>query len=119
MDRERIIADLARESEDIITGMRDWRTAHPTATFAEIEATVDARLDGLRARLLGELAVASAAAGGAAGSTAARPVCPACGTRLAPRGTRTRELTVQGNQPVRLTRGYWACPACGAGLFPP
>ena len=37
-------------SEEVTTGRRDWRAAHPRATFAEIEAVVDERLNGMRAR---------------------------------------------------------------------
>lgn len=115
MDVERVFADLARESTEVITGLRDWRVAHPTATFADLEAVVDDRLDEVRARVLGDLARASAAEE----TTAERPTCPECATPMESRGTRTRHLTVPGNQTVPLTRRYWVCPACGAGLFPP
>ena len=49
-------------SDEVLTGVRDWRTAHPRATFAEIEAAVEERLSGLRAQLLQDVALASAAA---------------------------------------------------------
>lgn len=102
-------------SEEVMTGLRDWRAAHPRATFAEIEAAVDERLNGMRARVLEDLALASAAE-----ATAAAPgACPECGQALQRRGMQTRTLTVQGDQPVRLRRSYAVCPACGTGLFPP
>ena len=119
MDTTHLFTQLHQESEEILSGLREWRTAHPTATFAEIQAAVDERLDRLRATLLQEVALASAAAEGAAVPTAERPICPECGERMAPRGTRDRTLTAQGDQAVKLTRSYWVCPACGAGLFPP
>ena len=119
MDVERVLAELGRESAEMITGLRDWRVAHPTATFAELEAVVDERLDVVRAGVLGDLAMASAAAGGAALAETERPTCPECGTTMDSRGQRTRHLTVPGNQTIPLTRRYWVCPACGAGLFPP
>lgn len=119
MDTDRLFAQLQHESEEILTGMRDWRTAHPRATFAEIQAAVDERLNRLRARLLQEIALASQAAEGAELAPQDRPVCPACGERLAPRGSRERTVTVQGDQPVTLTRSSWVCPSCGTGLFPP
>lgn len=78
MDSDRGFARLAQESAEDLTGICDWRTAHPTATFAEIEAAIDERLDRLRARLLQEVALASAAAG-ADRPAPAWPVCPACG----------------------------------------
>jgi YgiT-type zinc finger domain-containing protein len=105
-------------SEEVLTGMQDWRAAHPRATFAEIEAAVDERLNGLRARMLEEAALASAVTDlGTRG--AERPPCPTCGQALQPRGKHTRTLTVQGEQAVRLRRHYAVCSACGTGLFPP
>ena len=39
-------------SEEVLTGMKDWRVQHPKATFREIEAALDERLARLRARML-------------------------------------------------------------------
>src|SRR6188508_881520 len=76
-----------------------WRVAHPHASFTEIEAAVDARLDPLRAQLMQDTILASPAA--RLGTTAAeRPRCPECGQPLARRGIRTRTVTVRGNQPL-------------------
>jgi YgiT-type zinc finger domain-containing protein len=104
-------------SEEVMTGLRDWQAAHPRATFAEIEAVVDERLNGMRARMLENLALARAAAERAAG--AERPACPDCGQPMQQRGYQTRTVTVQGEQAVRLRRQYAVCPACGTGVFPP
>jgi hypothetical protein len=87
-----------------------WRHAHPEATFTELEAAVDARLDALRATLLGELAPEV---------PAAEERCPHCGSRLVRRGIHPRTLVTRGEQSVTLTRPYLTCPACGAGRFPP
>ena len=105
--------------EDVCTGMQDWRTAHPQASFAELEAAVDAHLAGVRARMLAEAALASRSADVGALPPAERPPCPACGTALVERGRHRRTLTVAGNQPVQLDRSYAVCPACGVGRFPP
>jgi YgiT-type zinc finger domain-containing protein len=105
--------------EDVVTGMQDWRSAHPQASFAEIEAAVDERLARMRARLLEEAALASRAADVGALPETERPRCPACGQALAERGRHPRTLTVPGNESVRLERSYAVCPACGAGFFPP
>jgi YgiT-type zinc finger domain-containing protein len=106
-------------SEEVLTGMQDWRAAHPRATFAAIEAAVEEQLDRLRARLLEDAALASAAADVAALPDGARPRCPDCGQALAPRGQQKRTLTVRGDRAVQLERSYTVCPACGAGHFPP
>jgi YgiT-type zinc finger domain-containing protein len=101
--------------EEVLTGMRDWRTAHPQATFRELEAAVNERLDRVRARMLEEAALAEVEPTGGAGPA----TCPHCGQALTSRGIHERTVTVQGEQAVRLRRAYRVCPACGAGLFPP
>ena len=105
-------------TEDVLTGMADWRAAHPKATFAEIEAAVDERLGRVRARMLEAAALASAAADLSGSEAADRPVCPDCGQVLTARGVRERTLRVPGQQTVTLRRSYATCPACGAGLVP-
>jgi YgiT-type zinc finger domain-containing protein len=94
--------------------LRQWRVAHPRATFTEIEAAVDAELQRVRAQLMTEAAGARAPR-----SDATPAVCPTCGERLHARGTRSRTVTVAGEQAVTLRRAYLVCPACGTGLFPP
>ncbi len=99
-------------ADDAFAHLTAWRREHPKATFAEIEAATDAHLAGMRARLLRDVALASAAV-----STPA--TCPACGVRMQARGTETRALITDHGQAVPLTRTRAVCPACGAGLFPP
>lgn len=106
-------------TEEVLTGMADWRTAHPKATFAEIEAAVDERLAGMRARMLEAAALASAATDVSGSDPAERPVCPHCGRALVARGQRERQVRVPGDRTIHLRRSYATCPACGAGLFPP
>src|SRR4051794_27327454 len=100
-------------SEDVLTGMQDWRTAHPRATFAEIEAEVEAQLSRLRARMLEDAALASRATELEGAEGAERLPCPTCGQRLQARGQHTRTVTVRGDQPVHLRRTYGTCSACG------
>lgn len=94
--------------------LRQWRTAHPQATFTEIEAAVDAEMQRVRAQLVTEAAGAQAGRG-----ETGEAICPTCGERLHARGSRTRTVTVAGAQAVTLRRAYLVCPACGTGLFPP
>ena len=106
-------------TEDVISGMAEWRVQHPRATFREIEQEVDVRLAGMRARLLQDMALRSAQADVGVLPQAARPACPQCGTRLEARGKKTRALTTHHQQVVALERSYAVCPACGGGHFPP
>ena len=73
-------------SEEVIAGMKEWRLQHPQATFQEIETVLDERLGRLRARMLQDAALVSAAA------ERDRPRCPQCGTPLEPHGQQTRTL---------------------------
>jgi hypothetical protein len=104
---------------EVTVGLREWRAQHPRATFREIEAALDERLDQARARMLEDAALASPAADLGGRPAAERPRCAECGGALEARGQQTRELTVRGDRTVRLRRSYGACSACGAGVFPP
>ena len=108
-----------QEVASVLSGVKEWRLQHPRATFQEIEAALDERWARARARLLQDLALASAAANVAVGPEAERPRCPQCGQPLEARGDEQRTLTTDYNQPITLTRSYASCPACQAGLFPP
>src|SRR3954470_3382143 len=101
-------------SEEVYSGLADWRAGHPRATVAGIEGGGGERLGGPRARLLERAALASAAT-----ELRERPPCPTCGGAVQARGKPTRRLTVPGDQVVELERTYAACPQCGTGLFPP
>jgi len=111
--------DWRRLSDEVLSGLKEWRLAHPRATLREIEAALDERLVGLRARLLADAAMASVAAEWEAGAEASAPVCPTCSTPLKARGVHERELQTQGGQTLSLSREYGVCPTCGGGLFPP
>jgi len=106
-------------SDEVLSGMKEWRLQHPRATLREIEAALDERLARLRARMLEDAALASAAAEWKSGTTDTVPVCPTCGTPLQARGAHERSLQTQGGQKVSLSRDYGVCPTCGGGLFPP
>ena len=106
-------------SEEVLTGMKEWRLEHARATFQEMETALDERLGRLRARMLQDAALASTAAEWDEAETEARPVCAECGTPLTSRGKEKRGLQTHGGQEVLLERSYGVCPACGAGFFPP
>lgn len=105
--------------EDVLTGMEDWRSAHPEATFAEIEAEVEARLGQVRVRMLEDAALASAARAGAVTGTTERQRCPHCDGPLVARGEPVRQMRIRGDRQVALRRTYLTCTSCGRGLFPP
>ncbi len=106
-------------SEEVITGMKEWRMQHAKATFQEIETALDERLSRLRARMLADAALVSRATDLCEAEEADRPPCPQCGTPLEPHGQQTRILTTLYDHPIELKRSYALCPKCQQGLFPP
>ena len=109
----------AGDAESVWSGMADWRAAHPRATLSEIETALDERLDRLRARLLADLALASASADVQEATAEERPRCERCGVVLQARGQSERGVVTHGGVEVRLARSYATCPGCGDGSFPP
>jgi hypothetical protein len=97
---------------EIAEALRQWRQAHPQATWDEIETEVQRQLAGLQAEWMAQLA-------GEAGGAKAGPVCPSCGASMRPCGQRTRHVLTRMGRTVPLERAYSLCPACGTGVFPP
>ena len=48
-------------TEEVLTGMRAWQTAHPKASFTELEVAVEERLGRLRVRMVEEAALGGGA----------------------------------------------------------
>jgi hypothetical protein len=113
MDSEAMRQRWAQLAEEAFTGVAAWRQQHPQATFREIEAAIDERLAAVRARMLEDAALASAA------TVVSGQACPSCGQSLRPAGRHRRQVLTTQDQVVTLERQYGQCPACGAGLFPP
>lgn len=106
-------------TEAAVTGMAEGRQQHPRATLREIEGALDERLGRVRARMLEDTALASAATDLSGASAGERPRCPPCGGPLEAHGQEKRDLTTTYDPTVTLTRSYATCPSCGEGLFPP
>jgi hypothetical protein len=106
-------------SQEVRAGVKQWRLEHPKATLSEIEQALDERLARLRARMLEDLALASAAADLSGEVEQPRAVCPDCGSALESRGQQFRQLRTHADQPIALWRSYGVCPTCQVGFFPP
>lgn len=106
-------------TQDITTELAAWRLEHPTATLREIEVALDTRLNAMRARMLEDLAAASALRSWAQTPAPQHPLCLECGIALQERSTQSRTLQTHGGQNLTFQRTYGVCPTCGSGLFPP
>ena len=105
-------------SDEVISGMNEWRPQHPRATFREIEQALDERLARLRARMLPDAALASRATVVSTLDDHERRVCPQCGSRMEPHGQPQRELTSSDAQTLKLKRSYAVCPHGKRGFSP-
>src|SRR5258708_108518 len=102
-----------------VLGMTQWRKEHPHATWAEIEAAVDERMNQLRAQLIQEVVQMGETQEWSQQPEEERPRCATCGKPLSARGEQTRFIQTNGGEAVKLTRTYGTCPECGVGFFPP
>jgi predicted RNA-binding Zn-ribbon protein involved in translation (DUF1610 family) len=118
MDSQLPDPTAAALSDDISTGMHEWRLQHPDATLTEIEQVLDERWYRLRARMLQDLALERESANWQA-TASGRPSCPECGRTLIRRGRQPRQLKTHGGHELTLTRSYGYCPSCKKGHFPP
>ncbi len=97
------------ESEDVLSGMIEWRLQHPKATLQEIEDAVDERLGRLRKRMVEDAVQASSAADWSQHPKEERPRCTQCGTALVSRGKQKRRLQAQGGTPWSWSDIYDSC----------
>ena len=90
-----------------------------TATFTEIETTLDEEMARVRAQMLEELVLDSASADWRGKEASERPKCPLCGTAVQANGEYKRQLVTEHEQNIELRRRHGRCPKCGASFFPP
>lgn len=118
MDSKGLAGKWEQLAAEVISGMAEWRLQHPKATLSEIEAALDERLAGMRARFLEDAALASGVADlqreGVEGV-----VCAQCGGQVRLEGKRQRQVRTHGGQKLELERSYVICPRCEVGFFPP
>src|SRR5947199_10822286 len=89
-----------------VLGMTHWRKEHPKATWAEIEAAVDERINQLRAQLIEDVVQMGEAESWREWPQEERPRCATCGKPLVARGEQTRYLQTTGGEAVKLRRTY-------------
>ncbi|GHO79585.1 hypothetical protein KSD_73560 [Ktedonobacter sp. SOSP1-85] len=106
-------------SAEILSDVKEWRKAHPKATFVEIEDEVHRRMMQLEAQLLQDAAQESSSRAWGKKMGGEVPRCPTCQVPLQARGQQTRTLQGNGGESVTLLRTYGACPKCGESFFPP
>ena len=105
-----------RLTEEMMTGMREWRSQHPKATLREMENELDARWVRVRARMLEDMALASVAASWADTPNGSRPsvltaVSPCSYAARTP--ARSRPTAGKRSQMLAFRRGSPGASALG------
>jgi hypothetical protein len=106
-------------SEDVLSGMKAWRLAHPKATLRESEEAAAERMSRREAQLVQGTALASPQRTGSQLPEEEHPRCRVCELLLRECGEHTRTLQGTGGKAIALKRHDGTGSLCGAGLFPP
>lgn len=109
-ERRAALEDMATEC---IAEVRAWSAAHPQAKWDELEEAV------LRARQrFGERLLQAVVEERAEVRPVPGPPCAQCGTEMHYKGPKSRYV-VSSLGETQLERGYYYCPQCKVGVFPP
>lgn len=111
--REQKRAELVAEAQAMIDAYLKWEETAEAPTLVEIEEVIL----GLRKRL-GERMAEVALADQAATQPVEAPLCPTCGHAMRYKGRKASRIESRVGV-LAHKRGYYHCPACASGLFPP
>jgi Zn finger protein HypA/HybF involved in hydrogenase expression len=111
--REERKARLMKVAEEVIDELLDWSETTPEPNLTRIETEV-----GRLRKVLGEQMALEVIEGQEAKQLVPGPRCPECGQEMRYKGQ--KEVTVESwVGDLRVERGYYHCPDCQVGLFPP
>ena len=110
--REQVEKELENKARGVIKKLLDWNEDHDAPDLTQIEDIV---LE-LREELGKEFAASLVSS-----QEKVEPVverCGTCGREMRNKG-RKRKVVESRVGGIELERGYYYCPECGAGIFPP
>ncbi|MCK4723695.1 MAG: hypothetical protein KAT75_10340 [Dehalococcoidia bacterium] len=111
--REERKARLMKVAEEVIDKLLDWSEATPESNLTEIEVLV-----GRLRKTLGEQMALEVINAQEARQAVPGPRCAGCGQEMRYKGP--KEVTVESwVGDLTIERGYYHCPNCKVGLFPP
>ena len=108
-----------QKSEEILTDIKEWRRAHPKATFVEIEDEVHKRMMQLEAQVLQDAAQESSSREWRSSSGEEPPRCPTCAVPLHGRGKHQRTRPRQWRAKRDLKQNVWDMPQLWGESFSP
>jgi uncharacterized protein with PIN domain len=111
--REERKVRLMKAAEEMIDELLDWSETTAEPNLTQIEAVV-----GRLRKTLGEQMASEAISAQEAKQLVPGPRCPECGQEMRYKGP--KEVTVESwVGDLTIERGYYHCPDCKVGLFPP
>jgi hypothetical protein len=111
--REQKRVELVAEAQAMLDAYLDWEEQATAPTLVEVEEVI------LRLRQrLGERMAEVALSDQAATQPVEVPHCPTCGRAMRYKGRKGSRIESRVGVLAHM-RGYYHCPACASGLFPP
>jgi tRNA(Ile2) C34 agmatinyltransferase TiaS len=98
-------------AEEIINGLLAEADKKEVLQLSDIERLVRSAGEAMMGQLTTELVEVEA-------QQAVSDNCPECGQKMRYKGKKSRYVHTETGE-VRLTRGYYYCPTCRQGHFPP
>jgi hypothetical protein len=112
-NREQKRARLLAKAEQLIEEYLVWEERHPRPDLTQIE-DIALKLRKELGKEIAQLALEDQAAS----KPVPGPNCPECGQEMHYKGEKGNQFESRVGG-LDLERGYYYCPACKAGLFPP
>lgn len=112
-NRAYLKAKLMAQAEAEIEALLDWHERMERPTLSEMEEAVLA----IRQRLSEAMAL-TVIEDQETKRPVPGPACPECGREMSYKGEKGLSLETWVGE-LRLARGYYHCPTCQVGLFPP
>ncbi len=111
--REQLKATFMVEAEELFDELMDWdeQTQEPDLTQIE-EKVLELR------KRFGEHIAQQVIMRQEARQPAARVICSGCGGEMVPKGEKSNQVETRFGD-LKMARGYYYCPGCKQGLFPP
>jgi len=104
-------AQMMAAAEEVINELLAEAAKQEDLCLGDIERLVRTAGEGVMTRLTAKLVEAEARQEHSA-------ICPDCGGKMRYKGKKGRNLITETGE-VRLERGYYYCPTCRQGIFPP
>lgn len=106
-------ARLLAKAEAAIETYLAWEETHPAPALVEIEELA-LKLRKEFGQALAQMALESQPVQ----TPVPGPACPECGQEMRYKGQKTTHVESRTG-PLKVARGYYHCPVCQAGFFPP